>query len=84
MAGTRLSVLLRLLEPQIPASYNRLHAGKFRYGKRAAPQAKQGLGEPSRLVSEALSYRDEALKAMEQGTEAKAIDALKEIGRAHV
>jgi len=43
----------------------------------AATMVKEGLGEPSRLVSEALSYRDEALKAMEQGTEAKAIDALK-------
>lgn len=43
----------------------------------ASTMVKEGLGEPSRLISEAQAYRDEALKAMEQGTEAKAIDALK-------
>lgn len=44
----------------------------------ASTMVKEGQDEPSRLVSEALAYRDEALKAMEQGgEEAKAIDALK-------
>lgn len=43
----------------------------------AATMVKEGQDEPSRLVSEALAYRDEALNAMENGGEAKAIDALK-------
>lgn len=43
----------------------------------AATMVKEGQDEPSKLVSEALAYRDEALKAMELGGEAKAIDALK-------
>jgi hypothetical protein len=43
----------------------------------AATMVKEDQDEPSKLVSEAMDYRDEALKAMEQGGEAKAIDALK-------
>lgn len=43
----------------------------------AATMVKKGQDEPSKLVSQALAYRDEALKAMELGGEAKAIDALK-------
>lgn len=43
----------------------------------ASTMVKEDQDEPSRLVSEAFAYRDEAMKAMENGGEAKAIDALK-------